>query len=1194
MKIKKLEIIGFKSFVDKTILHFDHDITGIVGPNGCGKSNVVDAIKWVMGEQSPSRLRGKSMDDVIFNGSEQRGPHGFAEVSLTFDNTDGLTPPEYRDYEEICVTRRLDRTGRSDYLINKTPVRLMDITNLFLGTGVGRRAYSIIEQGRIGFIVSSKPADRRSMIEEAAGITKFKVRKRAAERKMDQTRHNLVRVGDILQELERSLASLKRQAQKAERYQRYRDEVRDLELYVASFRYLELFNETRVIADALSSASAAEQGQRLALKVREAELEAERMHVDGLSSKVESCNTKAYELDNAVRVHEGQIQQLLERVQSLRDREQLAERELGELVGQRRALTEERDALAAALKDLEAAEAEAQQLFEREGQELERRRLAVAEAERAVTNARGRQADADTRVARAEAVLAGFERRREEGRERLDKLRAERAAQEQRKITLREEGEAMQTRLDVLKSGKEETAARRDQVEAELIELRGKIRTSDEQLEKLRDETAEKRSRLSSLREVQQRFEGVDAGVRALMTQFDPEATKLVGLVADRLVSPPELDGALAAALGDRLQQVVVESPERGLEAIAYLREHEAGRATVLPQRLRRTVGERPSVPEDEAVLGRLTELVECAPDDESLMQHLLARFVVVRDLDSALRLHRAGSDATFVTLDGDRIEPDGSISGGAGDDSGAHLLELQREVRELETVVAHLDDQLTEAVRVHGDLRRGIAQRQAAIDAARTEAHDAEIAIVKADKDVRRIHGEIESVEAGIGRLGDEIGALGTALEQASDEEREAKAEIESAKNAGDDARQELHAAEAVYGQRQVSVEEQAARATEVRVRAAQARERAESDRGALERLSRSIDELDDREGRLRGDVLEGARQQGVLAAEILATREALGDAIGSAMQAHEDLGAARAHYEEARQGLGEAEISVKVLRDTIGEVSSRVTELTVRDRELAMELEHLVDQVNERHRIDVREVLTDYHARELPDEQVKQRVKELLRLIERMGAINLTAIEEYEEKSVRYEKLKAQNDDLQEALKKLEKAIREMNRESRRMFKEAFVAVNERFKRIFPALFRGGKAELRLSDPSDLLESGIDIIAQPPGKKLGSLELMSGGEKALTAVAMIFAIFQYKPSPFCLLDEVDAPLDEANISRFAHAIQQMTDRSQFIVITHSKRTMEFTDVLYGVTMEQPGVSKLVSVELKGEKRPVPDAAVA
>lgn len=1194
MKIKKLEIIGFKSFVDKTILHFDHDVTGIVGPNGCGKSNVVDAIKWVMGEQSPSRLRGKSMDDVIFNGSEQRGPHGFAEVSLTFDNTDGLTPPEYRDYEEICVTRRLDRSGRSDYLINKTPVRLMDITNLFLGTGVGRRAYSIIEQGRIGFIVSSKPADRRSMIEEAAGITKFKVRKRAAERKMDQTRHNLVRVGDILQELERSLASLKRQAQKAERYQRYRDEVRDLELYVASFRYLELFNEVRVIADALTTASAAEEGQRLALKVREAELEAERTHVDSLSSRVETCNTKAYELDNGVRVLEGQIQQLLERVQSLRDREQLAERELGELVGQRRALTEERDALASALKDLEAAEAEAAQLFERESQELERRRLAVAEAERAVTNARSRQADADTRVARAEAVLAGFERRRMEGRERLEKLRSERAGQEQRKITLLEEGDALKTRLEVLKSGKEETAARKDQVEAELVDLRTKIRDSDAQLQELRDETAEKRSRLSSLREVQQRFEGVDAGVRALMTQFDPEATKLIGLVADRLVSPPELDGALAAALGDRLQQVVVESPERGLEAIKFLHENEAGRATALPQRLRRTVGERPSVPEDDAVMGRLTDLIDCAPEDESLLQHLLSQFVVVRDLDSALRLHHTGCDAILVTLAGDRIEPDGSISGGAGDDSGAHLLELQREVRELETVVAHLDDQLTEAVRVHGDLRRGIAQRQAAIDAARTEAHDAEIAIVKADKDVRRIQLEVESVEGNIARLGDEIGALGTALEQASDEEREAKAEIESAKNAGDEAKQELGAAEAVYGQRQVSVEEQAARATEVRVRAAQARERAESDRGALERLTRSIDELDDREGRLRGDVLDGARQQGVLAAEILKTRAGLGEAITSAMKAHEDLGAARAHYEEARQSLGETEIELKVLRDSIGEVSGRVTELTVRDRELAMELDHLVGQVNERHRVDVREVLTDYHARELPDEAVKQRVKELLRLIDRMGAINLTAIEEYEEKSVRYEKLKAQNDDLQDALKKLEKAIREMNRESRRMFKEAFVAVNERFKRIFPALFRGGKAELRLSDPSDLLESGIDIIAQPPGKKLGSLELMSGGEKALTAVAMIFAIFQYKPSPFCLLDEVDAPLDEANISRFAHAIQQMTDRSQFIVITHSKRTMEFTDVLYGVTMEQPGVSKLVSVELKGEKRPVPDAAVA
>ncbi len=1185
MKIKKLEVVGFKSFVDKTVLHFDHDVTGIVGPNGCGKSNVVDAIKWVMGEQSPARLRGKSMDDVIFNGSESRGPHGFAEVSITFDNSDGLAPPEYRDYAEITVTRRLDRSGRSDYMINRTPVRLMDVTNLFLGTGVGRRAYSIIEQGRIGFIVSSKPADRRTMIEEAAGITKFKVRKRAAERKMEQTRANLLRVGDILQELERSLASLKRQAQKAERYKLYRDEVRDLELYVASFRYLELFNETRVVRSALQTASAAAEGSRLALRVREAEIEGERVHVQTLGSGVEGAQNDAYELDNAVRVLEGQVQSLLERLESLREREQLAERELTALVGQRDALRQERDALAAALEDLEAAEAQTAELLTKESAELERRRLAVADAERAVSTARGRVADADRRLARAEAVLTSFEQRRAEGRERLEKLRVQHEGLLQRLQGLEEEREALLTRLTVLQSGKDEKAKTKEEIEAELAELREEMRDSDANLESLRHEAAEKRSRLSSLREVAQRFEGVGAGVRALMTRFGGEG--LVGLVADRVRCPAELDGALAAALGDLLQGVVVEDEASALAAMRFLRDEEAGRATLVPRTL--------SVPgptclhadlsADAGVVGRLVDLVQGSDEDVAFLRRLVGDTIVVRDLDTALRLRHAGCQNVLVTLAGERIGDDGLFTGGAGDEGSTHLLELKREARQLESVVVDLDARLEAAVRRHGELRQGIAQRQAAIDAARTATHDAEIAIVKAEKDIRKAEGDAATVREAIARLTAEIEELAAALDRASDEEAEARSEIEAARGAVDEAKQELNAAEAIFAERQRSVEEQGARVTEVRVRAAQARERAESDRGALERLSRSIEALDQREERLRGDVTEGARQQGVLAAQLLVAREQIGEAITRAMEAHERLGEVRARYEEARHALGVAETDLRGLRTRIEEVSARVTELTLRDRELSMELEHLIEQIGERHRVDIRHVLDQYHNRSLPDEQVRQRVKELLRLIERMGAINLTAIEEYEEKSVRYEQLKAQSDDLNEALRKLEKAIREMNRESRRMFKEAFVAVNERFKRIFPQLFRGGKAELALTDPGDLLESGIDIRAQPPGKKLGSLELMSGGEKALTAVALIFAIFQYKPSPFCLLDEVDAPLDEANISRFAQAISQMTDRSQFIVITHSKRTMEFADVLYGVTMEQPGVSKVVSVELKGDE---------
>lgn len=1204
MKIKKLEIVGFKSFVDHTVLNFDHDVTGIVGPNGCGKSNVVDAIKWVMGEQSAQRLRGKAMDDVIFNGSETRGPHGYAEVTITFDNTDGLTPPEYRDYAEISVSRRLDRQGRSDYVINKTPVRLMDVTNLFLGTGVGRRAYSIIEQGRIGFIVSSKPADRRQMLEEAAGITKFKVRKRAAERKMDQTRQNLLRISDIVHELERNLASLKRQAQKAERYRRYRAEVRDLELWVASFKYLDLFQENKVVAAQLGHASARSEGVRLALRIREAEVEAERANVDEVALEVDKAQNRAYELDNRVRLLEGTIQQHLDRLASLREAELIAERELGELTGQRGALAHERDSLAAALADLEKAEREASELLAGENAELERRRASVEEAERAVVNARARVGEAQTRIARAEAVLVGFERRRVEERARLERLHTEGDELAQRKVELEQSQAEHAARLEGLRSGKQQTAARRDEIEAELKVLRAEIHDSDMEVESLREAAAKRGSRLRSLQELAASFEGVGAGVRALMTRFadsdeERRGRGVQGLVADRLECPEELTQALAGALGERLQHVVVDSTEAGLAAIGFLREEERGRATVLPSQPRRVVGAGASAPAGEGVIGRMVDLVGHAPQDTALANHLLGGVFVVEDLETALRVLGEGfTGGQLVTREGEVVGPDGAVTGGSHDDAAAHMLEVQREIRELAEVVERLEANLATAVSRHGELRSGIAQRQAEIDSARSEAHDAEIAIVTVDKDMRALADEQGRVERRRQQVDRDAGELAHKLEQGSDEESAAKAEIEHAHQSEHEASQELAAADGVFRSRRQAVEEQAQRVTEVRVRAAQARERAESDRGAMQRLVRSIEELDTREARLQGDLANGARQQGTVAAHVVLSREELHETVRLAMGAHEEMGAVRAHYDEARQTLGQHEVALKTLRADIDETSAALNQLSLRERELSLALDHLLSNVDERHRVDLRKILCDFHARPLPDAAVTSRISELLRLIERMGEINLMAIEEYEEKAERYDYLTSQQKDLDEALNKLERAIRQMNRESKRMFKEAFVAVNERFKLVFPTLFRGGKAELRLTDPDNILESGIDIVAQPPGKRVGALELMSGGEKALTAVALIFAIFQYKPSPFCLLDEVDAPLDEANIGRFAEAIRQMTDRSQFIVITHSKRTMEFTDVLYGVTMEQPGVSKLVSVELRGEKRPAPslddDIAVA
>jgi len=1199
VKIRKLQIAGFKSFVDQTTVHFDHDITCVVGPNGCGKSNIVDAIKWCMGEQSPSRLRGKQMEDVIFSGAEGRGPHGFADVTLTFDNTDGLAPPEYSEYGEIQVTRRLDRQGHSDYLINRTPVRLLDVTNLFLGTGVGKRAYSIIEQGRIGFIVTSKAEDRRTMIEEAAGISKFKLSKRAAERKMDQTRQNLLRVSDIIGELERSLASLKRQAQKAERYKRYKKEMRDLDLWVASHRFLELRGQIGSVSSSLSKANEDMQASRHSLIAKEASVEAERVSLQQLGSEVERGQGHAYELDNLVRQLEGLIRQQQDRQVALVERKELAARELRQLEEQRDELQQEGSTVRLSLSELETLETEAGRLLAEVEAELQVRKNIAEEAEVALENARARLAEGRAHVAGAEAVLDGYDARREEIRGRLARLQEEIQALGTREVEFTQQRGELEARMVGMRSGKVETAERQTEIEASLSSDKGELHQADAEVDALREKLAVTRSRLRSLNEIHERFEGVGAGAQAVMTGYasasgDPGRTGLVGLVADRLECAAEHTRAVGAALGGALEYLLVDDTEAALRAADYLAREEKGRATFLPRLPSGPPRIVPPFPSGMGIVGPLLTLVRYSRADEAWVRYLLFDVLVVDTLQTAAHLHRQGFKGKLVTLDGQALLCDGAVVGGAKDESAGHLLRLKREIRELEEAAASQGAELERATANQGQLRVVIAEGQAAIDSARVEAHDAELEILGAERDLRVVEMELRRIEERRQEIGNAETEARAALAQVDVDEGNTKRELTDAQRHVTDAQESARVAESVLAERRRVVEEQAAKATEVKVGATQSRERADRERSVLAQLDRSIAELNAREDRLREDVAVADRDEGQAAGRILLHHGRLSETAHEAALAREELSNRRGRFDDAQMQLGESEASLKELRSTIDEQSTELNELTLRERELTLSLEHLEEQVVDKHRVELAHVIGDHHARPVPDVEVTARAEELQRLIDRMGEINLTAIEEYEENAERYEFLTSQRSDLEDALTKLDKAIRQMNRESRALFREAFAAINERFKRIFPLLFRGGKAELRLTDPQDMLETGVEIIAQPPGKRLGSLELMSGGEKALTAVALIFAIFQYKPSPFCLLDEVDAPLDEANIGRFAEVIQQMTDRSQFILITHSKRTMEYADVLYGVTMEQPGVSKLVSVELRGEKRPIPAAVEA
>lgn len=1181
MKIKRLELCGFKSFVDRTVVNFEHEVMGIVGPNGCGKSNIVDAIRWCMGEQSAKHLRGRSMEDVIFSGSESRAPADFAEVTLTFDNDDPESVPlEFKDYAEIAVTRRLHRSGDSEYLINKTPVRLKDITDLFLGTGVGTKAYSIVEQGKIGLIVSAKPEDRRLLIEEAAGITKYKSRKRQAERRMELTQQNLLRVGDIIAEIERNLGSLKRQAAKAERYLAYRGELEDLQLHEAAHKFLELRGWVVLEQSEVERRTLEAEEARITLAEREAGLETARLEAHEAEQRVEQANAAAFAAENEARAEEAAIHRAGDRIEALRRREAHAEAELGELAAQAARLGEERDALASEVAALEESEASAASASAGEEEHLAALTSERETADRALVELRQAAAGAKEAIAGSEAKLEGGARRREEMRSREERLASEREQREGNLLELRARTQQLALAIEDLKTGKVTSAEEKAQMEEHLVELRSALAESEQALEEAKAEASKRRSRLHALEEMRARREGVGKGAKALVETRD---AALAGLLADRVEAPAELTKALAGLLGSHVEDVVVDDLERGLELLAELAAAKKGRATIISRNPAFVSGKAPQLPADRGVVGRLVDALRFAPEDEALVRAVVGEAIVVEDVATAQAVRASlPAGAPIVTRDGTVFHPDGRVSGGTGEEAGAHMLDVGREMRELKTEVARLEALVNERVQRHQGLRSQIGDTQGALDRARQQAHQSELALVHAEKDLKNAEAEGAQHEARLTALVYELEELRRALDEAEVERAAAQGVLDEAHAALAAVEDEIAVAAARASEWREQVHAQQELVMDRKVALAGAREKLTAARGTLERVTRSEAELTERAQRLDGELCEGARELGESAATLFKHKEHLSDALARARAAQEALTEARGTFEGLRTALHDREAGLKDLRARAEEARRELSnhELALRERQLAME--HLLAGVRERFRgLELGTVVGDYHLRPPPDAESRGRVAELSSLIDRMGSVNLDAMREHEEAEKRYEFYTTQKADLDKALSDLERAILQMNRESKKLFSETFTAVNRRFQELFPKMFRGGRAELRLTSPEDLLETGIDIVAQPPGKKLSSIELMSGGEKALTAVSLIFAIFSIRPSPFCILDEVDAPLDEANVGRYCEAIRTMTDRSQFILITHIKKTMQMVDILHGVTMGEPGVSRLVSVKV-------------
>jgi chromosome segregation protein len=1297
MRIKRVEVIGFKSFCDRAVLQIDTQVTAVVGPNGCGKSNIVDAIRWCMGEQSAKHLRGKAMEDVIFAGSETRGPAPMAEVSLTFEDVgfshetlevarhseeasteqalDSLVPEDdtalvdevepaanknlwvdaegnsiaspqeevakvlsdapaidFSRYSEVTITRRLYRDGTSQYFINKSPCRLRDITDFFLGTGVGTKAYSIIEQGRIGQIVSSRPQDRRAIIEEAAGITKFKAKKKAAEKKLDQTRQNLMRVSDIVAELDKRMGTLRRQAQKAERYRKYKTELRDIDLWKATHRWLELNAEGKLVVGRLVETKQGLEDARSAWNAKDAHVVAERAELSLEERRLVGVQEQIYELDNRIRLGDSKIGFERREADELDQRIASAREEIEQVAVQR-----ERGAAELAARQAELAELAAE--VEREAAEVAAREAATGEARQQLANAQGMLDEARaelgsrrTEVATSDAQLEALARRRDEASRRLERVLTETGQHTDRTKELEREGRKVdqalvqlrQTRLD-LGSQTEGFAARREVLAEE-------VARGEAEVETLRTELHRRRSRLTSLEEIQQRYEGFQRGTRAVMQQASddrgPWGTDAIrGVVADVVRAPEQLEVAVEAALGDRLGGVLVSEPSVGLSAIGFLKQAGGGRSAFVPVEMHSAVpqpvapnpssrfegeggaaswmssawpteGTRQTIEvEDrtelvkahaaiggEGVLGRMADLVSFTEGYEEVGKRLLAGTVVVDGLERALRLHEEGVSDRLVTLDGDVVDRDGVVAGGSTDAQGAGVLAQKREIRDLGEIVGRLEHDLSEAMTRLVTAKTELKNIGKALDGLRTQAHEGDMAIVGHEKDDARVRGELE-------RLRDRLGQLGT--EQLELDHRLRAIELDDTV-----AREKrTHAIDRIASLERIQLDliaevsahrdrldELTASLTEARVRAAQLGEKRAAAEASALRLEATDHELAVRARRLAEEIEESAQRTTDLRTGC-DTLEAELAAVRTAREQHmTELEQGRQAYEARLSALTEVELEARALRSQADRLAQELGQLELRNGQIAMTRQNVEDTAAERYQVEVAAILYDYHLRAHVTDVEEARLVELKDLIERMGTdINLTAIEEYAEVSTRFEFLSAQKIDLERAVDQLQRAIDKINKTSRKLFKDTFTAVNATFKEVFPRLFRGGQAALSLSggDGVDLLEAGVEIMAQPPGKKNATVEQLSGGEKALTAVALVFSIFLIKPSPFCILDEVDAPLDEANVDRYNELVREMTDRSQFIVITHNKRTMESADNLYGVTMQEPGVSKLVSVNL-------------
>lgn len=1182
MYLKSIEVNGFKSFANRMVFKFNEGITGIVGPNGSGKSNIGDAVRWVLGEQSALKLRGSKMEDVIFAGTELRKPQSFAYVAITLDNSDHSLPV---DFTEVTVARRVYRSGESEYLINGTVTRLKDVAALFFDTGIGKEGYSIIGQGQIERILSGKPDDRRDLFDEAAGIVKYKKNKQATEKALEQEHANLNRVNDILSGLEERVGPLEKQSEKAKQYLKLKEEQKRLDINIFNVEIDQIEDKIRINREKLDITEA--DRARLQEEFDHTKEEYERLEteLEELSQKMQELTDRSHGISLENEHAGGEIRVLQEKIAAARNSEQellsQMERinaEISRLGDEKAKVEEGRNALSGELKEKSRAVQELQAALDQSTEHRQEITEDIERAKGAIIDYMNLGGTVKEKVARYDTMLENITLRRTELKQKyLSEKSEEQRADAERKV-LSAQAESVTENL-------KDNQRKLDHIEAELRTKTDRSGTVRTEMTRSSQELIRLKSRFESLRNLSERYEGYGNSIKKVMEQKDRHP-KIVGVVADIIEVESQYETAIETALGGSIQNIVTEDEETAKRMIAFLREGKLGRATFLPISSVTNRGSvNPDALREDGVIGIASELVKTEKRYKSVIDSLLGRTIVAKDIDAAIRIARKYKQTLrLVTPQGELVSPGGSMTGGAFRNN-SNLLGRKRELDELTAEIAEMTRKYSEAKKEDAELsmqRESLKEQrtkyQSVLQKLTLEKNSVSINLEQAEAKLSALSTSFASIKKENDELDQQVRDIEKNKADLFDTEKQQKEAIRLQETEIGKLEKEAEAEDAERHR----YEEQLA---EAKLSLNTVTQRDEFFLANIRRLDADIQRQEEE----KSNVLE---RSGDRVKEVEELSHIISEAKKRIEENQKQLEKIAREQEENQKQKEEINRSHKAFFGKREELTKDITGLEKEAFKLTGTLEKLEES---------KESLTTYmweeyeltysetekiREAELPSPaEMRKAIAAVKQQIKALGEVNVGAIEEYKEVFERYTFLKTQHDDIIKAEENLRGVIAELDKAMKETFAEKFGEIRSMFSKVFKELFGGGKADLELVDEENLLETGIVINAQPPGKKLQNMMQLSGGEKSLTAIALLFAIQSLKPSPFCLLDEIEAALDDSNVTRFAKYLKKLTKDTQFIVITHRKGTMECADILYGITMQEKGVSTLVSVNMIEDK---------